>query len=141
MTQESPRMTLSSEEIRTELKRAGMRPTAQRLTICQYVLNQANHPSVEDIKAWVDDKFPGISLATVYNTVHALETAGLVQAIRFDHSDKVIYDSNTEPHFHFLDEDSGTLLDIQPEQVQINLNLPEDVLVNDISILIRGKRQ
>lgn len=141
MTQESPHQPLSAEEIRTELKRAGMRPTAQRLTICQYVLNQANHPSVEDIKAWVDDQFPGISLATVYNTVHALETAGLVQAIRFDHSDKVIYDRNTEPHFHFLDEDSGTLHDIQPEQVQINLNLPEDVLVNDISILIRGKRQ
>lgn len=140
MTQESPHRTLSSDEIRTELRRAGMRPTAQRLTICEYVLNQANHPSVEDIKAWVDDKFPGISLATVYNTVHALETAGLVQAIRFDHSDKVIYDINTQPHFHFLDENTGTLHDIHPHQVDINLNLPEDVQVNDISILIRGKR-
>lgn len=138
MVQEFHRPQLSVIEIENELKKAGLRPTIQRIRISQYVLNQTDHPSVEAIKAWTDLSYEGISLATVYNTVHALETAGLLHAIRFDHSDKVFYDANTAPHYHFLDEKSGKLIDIEPDQIEIKSSLPPELKINEINVFIRG---
>ena len=140
MSQESLHPQLSSIEIETELKKAGLRPTVQRCIISDYVLNHAEHPSVETIKTWVDKHYTGISLATVYNTVHALESAGLVHAIRFDHSDKVFYDTNTTLHHHFLDEKTGELIDIDPDKIEVNAKLSEGMSINEISVLIRGER-
>lgn len=141
MTQESNHRHFSSTEIEETLKFAGFRTTIQRLRISEFVLNEADHPTVESIKKWVDQRYTGISLATVYNTVHALEAAGLVHAIRFDHSDKVFYDSNTMPHYHFLDEKTGKLIDIAPDKIGIKTNLPAGMTINEISVLIRGKRE
>ncbi len=102
MSQETQRRHPTPALIRSELQQAGLRPTSQHMATSQYVLNQANHSTAGEIKTWVDKRYPGISLGTVHNTVHALETAGLLQAIRFDHSIKILYDANTSAHFHFF---------------------------------------
>src|SRR3954454_25246036 len=86
--------TMTVEEIQQILHKAKVRPTAQRIAVCRFILCEADHPSAEDIKAWVDKKFPMMSLATVYNTLKVLVNAGLIREFRFPHSDRVIYDCN-----------------------------------------------
>src|SRR4051812_15024374 len=109
---------LSSQDIEAKLEAAGIQPTAQRIAICRYVLCEADHPSAEDVKDWADRNFPKVSLATVYNTLNTLVAAGLLREFRFPHSERVIYDPNLSSHFHFLDEDSGKLYDLTPDQVE-----------------------
>ena len=63
-----------------------------------------------------------ISKATVYNTLKAFSRAGIIQEVAVDPS-RLVYDSTTTRHHHFLNEDTGELTDIDPAQVEL-LRLP-----------------
>lgn len=129
---------LSPGEIESRLLEAGVQPTAQRIAICRYVLCHAEHPTAEQVKDWADRNFPKISLATVYNTLNLLVRSGLLKELRFPHSEKVIYDNNISPHFHFLDEKSGELFDVNPEEVEVSPKLQSAFQVKKVEILLKG---
>ena len=132
---------MSPQEIERRLKVAGVNATAQRIAICQFVLCEADHPTVEDVKKWADQNFPKMSLATVYNTLHILVEAKLLKDLKFPHIDKVIYDNNVTKHHHFLDTETNEIFDIDETNVDIKTFLPKGVQIEDIDILIRGKQQ
>ncbi|MGE3260645.1 MAG: Fur family transcriptional regulator [Bacteriovoracia bacterium] len=129
---------LSPSEVEGRLLQAGVQPTAQRIAICRYVLCQADHPTAEQVKDWADKNFPKMSLATVYNTLGILVKAGLLKELRFPHSEKVIYDNNISFHHHFLDEKSGELFDLAPEEVEIATTLKGGFEVKQVEVLLRG---
>lgn len=135
------KVCLTSAEIQKRLKDSGINPTAQRIAICRYVLCEACHPTVEDVKKWADENFPKMSLATVYNTLHALVEVGLLRSIKFPHMDKVVYDNNVDKHYHFLDDETEEILDIPADKLKIDNLLGSEFEVNDIEIVIRGKRK
>ena len=130
---------LSREEIINLLKEANLSATSQRIGLCHYVLCEARHPTVENVRKWACKNGIKTSLATVYNTLHTLCEAGLLKELRFPHVDKVIYDNNVEPHHHFLDEDSGRIIDIKIEDFEYISRLSDKYQVSDVDILIRGK--
>ena len=61
---------------------------------------------------------PDTSLATVYNTLGLFASKGLIREVIVDPS-KVFYDSNTKPHHHFFNVDTGLLRDFDSDAVQI----------------------
>ena len=129
---------LSTQEIEKILKKSGIQATAQRLAICRYVLCEAGHCTVEEVKDWADKNFPKISLATVYNTLNILVDVKLLIALKLSHSDKVIYDNNVDNHYHFLDEETGELIDIESSQINFQHTLDDKFKVKDIDVLLRG---
>lgn len=131
---------LSPAEIETELKKAGINPTAQRIAICRFVLCEAEHPSAEEIKHWVDQNFPKMSLATVYNTLRVLVEGGLLKELKLPHTESVLYDNNLTEHYHFLDDRTGELIDIDPAQVSFAPKLGEGYQVTSVEVLLRGTR-
>lgn len=132
---------LTIQYIEDRLKSAGIQPTAQRIAICQYLLEEPKHITVEDVKKWAEDNFPKVSLATVYNTLNSLVDAGILKSLKLPHSEKVIYDSNTEPHFHFLDQKTGILSDISVDNVEFSHNLENEFNVKGIDVLFYGTRK
>jgi len=134
-------MEASTAELSERLQRAGIKPTAQRLAIYRYVAEEGEHPTAEQVKAWMDRNFPKVSLATVYNTLNLLVQAGELRAFRFPHTDKVVYDRNTAHHYHFLDEETGTLIDVPAEQVHIRTDLEPELKVDGIHVVLRGRRR
>ncbi len=133
------RACLTSSEIETRLREAGVQPTLQRIAICQYVLCEADHPTAEEVHAWAEKNLAKISLATVYNTLNVLVEAGLLKEFKFQHVDKVIYDDNIEEHFHFLDEKSGKLYDIHKDDVKLSVELQKKFKVSGFDLLIKGE--
>ncbi len=131
---------LSPHQIEAVLKRSGINATAQRIAICRFVLCDAEHPSAEDVKLWVDQNFPKMSLATVYNTLRILVEAGLLRELRLPHSDAVLYDNNLTSHYHFLDEETGELLDVDPADIRLEPALAADYRVRSVEVLLRGTR-
>lgn len=134
---------LSPSEIAGRLKEKGVQATMQRVAICQYVLCEADHPTAEEVYQWTQknsDKFLAqISLATVYNTLGTLVEVGILKEYRLSHTDKVIYDNNVTHHYHFLDEDSGKVMDVHPEDLRIELRGKESpFLVHGFEVLLRG---
>lgn len=138
MTKHTKKICLSPNEIEAKLQAAGIQPTAQRIAVCRYVLCEADHPTADDVKTWADKNFPKISLATVYNTLGVLVRAGLLREFRFPHSDKVFYDQNVEHHYHFLDESTGTLTDLSPEEVEVSFKMGRQFHVKNVDVVIRG---
>ena len=130
---------LSPQEIEERLKAAGVQPTLQRISICKYVLCEAEHPTAEEVHFWAEQNLAKISLATVYNTLNTLVAAGLLREFKFAHSDKVVYDNNLEEHFHFLDEASGKLFDVRKEDVKLGVNLQNQFKINGFDLLIKGE--
>ena len=133
--------THSKPEIRKVLETAGLQPTVQRLSLLQYLLNEADHPTAEQVRDWASTHLGQISQATVYNTLNAFVTAGILRQFKLGHSDCIIYDCNTMDHFHFLDEESGQLYDIQPEDMQLSGKLPDGFQLKSVDVLFRGHRQ
>ena len=121
------------------LRESGIKATAQRIAVCQYVLNEADHPSAEKVKSAVDTFFPKISLATVYNTLNTLVEANLLQAIKTPQGDKVVFDRNTTHHYHFIDQRDGHMVDIQPDALRISHDLPETYSIASIDVFLSGE--
>ena len=130
---------LSPLEFQKRLLDAGVQPTLQRISICQFVLCDADHPTAETVHSWAEQNLAKISLATVYNTLNTLVQAGLLKELRFPHTDKAIYDNNLEDHFHFLDEQTQKLYDIDTCEVDFKLSLPKKYKVTNFDLLIKGQ--
>jgi len=88
-----------------------LRLTPQRIAILDYLKGNKSHPSAEDIYRAVAEKFPTMSLATVYNTLSALERRGQLLKLTIDPS-KARYDPNTSPHHHLICTYCKTIEDV-----------------------------
>ena len=123
------------------LRASGLRPTKQRLAICKVLFDRKEtfHFTIEKLKKIVEkDGKKKISLATLYNTVHAFKKSGYLKEISLK-GNKTFFDTNTKNHHHFYDEVSSQLVDIKNENISIN-NLPSapsGKKIKDIEITIR----
>ena len=132
---------LPPQEIERVLRECGVQPTAQRIAIGRYVLCDADHPTAEQVKAWVDLNFPKISLATVYNTLNVFVTAGLLKELRLPDRDAVVFDSNVLPHHHFLDDQTGAIYDLPLSSVHLEVSLGPQYSIHSATAVVRGTLQ
>jgi Fur family transcriptional regulator, iron response regulator len=94
------------------LEEHDIQPTAQRVSVAEYVLRTQEHPSADKVWAVVGESFPAISRATVYNTLNLYVEKGLLRELHLA-PDSVLFDPNTERHHHFIDEATGQIYDIR----------------------------
>ena len=106
-----------------KLRLSGLRPTKQRLKICEVLFSTEKtfHFTVNDLAKSISKKLnEKISLATVYNTVHAFKKKGYLKEISIN-SDKSYFDTNVTEHHHFFDEDTNELIDCSATVETINI--------------------
>ena len=102
-----------------KLRNSGLRPTKQRLQICEVLFNSEKtfHFTINElnkkIKKQISDK---ISLATIYNTVHAFEKKGYLKQIPIN-SNQTYFDTNISDHHHFYDLKEEKLIDLENADV------------------------
>ena len=102
-----------------KLRNSGLRPTKQRLQISEVVYNSEKtfHFTINElnkrIKTQIDNK---ISLATIYNTVHAFEKKGYLKQIPIN-SSETYFDTNVTDHHHFYDLKNEKLIDLENADV------------------------
>ena len=124
-----------------KLRSSGLRPTKQRIKICEVLFNRDKtfHFTVNDLANDISDKLnEKISLATVYNTVHAFKKKGYLKEISIN-SDKSYFDTNVSNHHHFFDEDTNQLIDCNEDVIE-NLNIKKNVTgkkINSVEVLIK----
>ena len=82
------------------LKDMDLKVTPQRQAIMRVLDGNRSHPCVESIFHEVHKEFPGISLATVYNTLSTFAKAGQIQELDIDPTKKR-FDPCLAPHGHF----------------------------------------
>ena len=132
---------IENVEFIEKLRASGLRPTKQRLKICEVLFNREStfHFTISDLVKNISEKInEKISLATVYNTVHAFTRKGYLKEISIN-SDKNYFDTNTSAHHHFYDEDKNELIDCYKsdvETVNIRRNIPGKK-IKSVEVLIR----
>lgn len=98
------------EDVEQALRKAGMRVTPQRLAIAGLLRGSKAHPSPEMVYSDLKPEYPGLSLNTVYQTLHTLEDAGLLRRISMEENVHR-YDANTAPHAHLVCRSCGRVDD------------------------------
>tara|TARA_A100000164_G_C21629541_1_gene640520 strand:+ start:305 stop:733 length:429 start_codon:yes stop_codon:yes gene_type:complete len=126
----------------TKLRSSNLRPTKQRLQISKYLFDRKKtfHFTVEDLDRYFNFKNLGkkISLATLYNTVHAFKEAGHLKQIFISH-DRSYFDTNISSHHHFFDEKNKEIIDIKSDLVKVSKlpKAPNGKSIKEIEVIIK----
>lgn len=110
-------MQQQADEIIQTLKSKGLRVTPQRFAVYANLLARRDHPTAEEILSDLNQGAPTSSQATVYSSLQALQTVGLVREVLLEEG-VCRYDANVMPHHHFRCRCCGEIEDIAWEQFQ-----------------------
>ncbi len=124
-----------------KLRSSNLRPTKQRLKICQYLFDRDKtfHFTVETLNKKINkNRAAKVSLATIYNTVEAFTNAGYLKEI-LTSKNKSYYDTNIRSHHHFYDEGSKELTDIHYSQIKLSKvpTPPKGKKIKNLEVVIR----
>tara|TARA_B100000683_G_scaffold256410_1_gene276908 strand:- start:120 stop:530 length:411 start_codon:yes stop_codon:yes gene_type:complete len=131
----------SKVEFVEKLRNSRLRPTKQRISICEVLFNRDKtfHFTINDlfnlIKARSNEK---VSLATVYNTVHAFQKKGYLKEIPIN-SNQTYFDTNVTAHHHFYDVNENKLIDLKNEDVgpiDIQMKIPGKK-IKSVEVLVK----
>jgi Fe2+ or Zn2+ uptake regulation protein len=101
-----------------DLKRAGLKMTAQRQAIVKLFAKDESHPTAQDLFERLRVDYPTMSFATVYNTLDALASAGLSGTLRLGGAAR--FDPNTDAHHHAVCDRCGAVRDIPADTLAPN---------------------
>ncbi|PIC70056.1 transcriptional repressor [Sporosarcina sp. P18a] len=92
------------------LKESGVRITPQRHAILEYLITSHSHPTADEIYKALEEDFPNMSVATVYNNLRVFQNSGLVKELTYgDASSR--FDFVTHDHYHIICDDCGKIVD------------------------------
>lgn len=120
------------------LRRLGIPVTLQRVEIVRTLFSHPIHMSADQILARVRESVPATSRATVYNTLKLLREKGMLRELIVD-PERIVYDSNTAPHYHLYDVNSGELTDVPADEMQVLgvPKLPDHLQLDEVNVIIR----
>jgi len=130
---------------RERLRAAGLRPTRQRLALAEVLFGSGDrHVSAECLQEETLAAGHSVSLATVYNTLHQFERAGLIRELAVDGT-RSLFDTNVSNHAHFLDEETGEVTDIPAGAIELAAlpEPPQGMTITHVDVVVRvapGKR-
>ena len=131
----------NNEEYIKKVRNSGLRPTRQRIKICEALFDQEKtfHFTISELAKIIEQRLnEKISLATVYNTIHAFKHKGYLKEISIN-SNKSYFDTNITEHHHFLNEDTGQLIDAENndiDSIKVNKNFSGKA-IKSVEILVR----
>ncbi len=99
------------EELVGLFRSRGLRITPQRRQIFGALVANASHPTAEALWAAVREEHPGISLKTVYETLHELVDVGAIQRLHAEPGASR-FDVNVSAHNHLICRACGRMVDV-----------------------------
>ena len=126
-------------EVESRLRERGLRITQQRLAVMEYLLTTPGHPTAEEVGLAVNARVPRASRASVYNVLHSLKRAGLIEELILE--DAVVrYDANLEGHIHFVCRLCRRVEDIPRDVIPASpaVSLDRGRLVESVTVTLKG---
>ena len=124
-----------------KLRSSGLRPTKQRIEICKLLFQRKDtfHFTIDNLNNILkNNPTKKISLATIYNTIHAFKSKGYLKEISIN-SDKSYFDTNVSNHHHFFNESTNELIDLKDKDVG-NIKIKKTIpgkKIKSIEVLVK----
>lgn len=117
------------EHLDTTFARHGLRCTKPRAAIYQALASTKSHPTADELFTAARASAPGLSLATVYNTLEVFCRRGLARKVTGQAADSAArYDADLSRHIHFITP-AGEVRDVPPDLSERLLqSLPADLV-------------
>jgi Fur family peroxide stress response transcriptional regulator len=137
-------MKTGLNQIKDKLVEKGLKVTPQRLAILEAIYSLNNHPTAEMIMDYIKDAHPGISTATVYKVLDALEENLLIRRVKTD-KERKRYDGIIEHHHHLYSSESEEIKDYMNSELDMLLadffkkHAIDDFKIEEIRLQINGK--
>ena len=139
----APRRGCPLSDLRDRLRRVGLRPTRQRVSLGWLLFGKGDrHVTAELLFDEAARARVPVSLATVYNTLHQFTQAGLLRQLAVDGT-KTYFDTNPTEHHHFFLEEEGRLFDMPADGVTVS-DLPAPppgMEVAGVEVTVRLRRK
>jgi len=97
------------------MKDANFKHTNQRVEILNFLRDNTNHPTVEDVFEGVRKKLTRISKATVYQNLKFLSEKGLIQEVNVKGISR--FEPNLKPHHHIICRRCGKIIDFESKEL------------------------
>ena len=124
-----------------KLVACGIQATPQRIAVAEYILNTVDHPTADEVWVNVRDRCPTLSRATVYNTLNLFAERGLLRMQSLKEG-VVVFDPHVVPHHHFIDDDTGKVLDIPWDAVKVTgQNSLRGFDIREYQVVLRGRKR
>jgi len=107
-----------NSEIRDKLHEKGLKVTPQRVAIFEAILSLDNHPTADDIIAFIKKNHPNISVGTVYKVLDTFVENKLLKKVKTE-KDIMRYDPHFSNHHHLYCSDTDRIKDYEDEQLNI----------------------
>ncbi len=101
-----------------------MNYSKQRETMLNILRSTTSHPTANDIYIEMRKNDPKISLGTVYRNLAMLTEHGIILRLDTEHN-SVHYDGCVEPHYHFVCNGCGKVIDLDIEPINADKQINE----------------
>lgn len=119
------------------LKEHGIRPSYQRIKVFDYLIQNKNHPTVDDIYQELIADIPTLSKTTVYNTLKLFQEKGIVLIINIE-DNETRFDAYVANHGHFKCNKCGKIYDFELSEDKLNLPELRNYSINEQHIYLKG---
>ena len=120
------------------LESGAVKPTRQRLANARVLFARHQPLSADQVMLSANCAGAELSKATVYNTLKLFVEKRLIREVIVD-PDKVFYDSNTGPHHHLYDIQTGEIIDIDAAEITVAglPPLPAGKVAEGVDVIVR----
>lgn len=109
---------LTMKQVAQSLREHGYKVTPQRLAVYESLSHTHEHPTAEILYSQLQDKYPSMSLSTVYKTMDILEKLHLVRVMNTG-EDSARYDAETTDHQHIQCMVCGRVDDVKIDAADV----------------------
>jgi Fur family peroxide stress response transcriptional regulator len=116
-------LTYTKDRFIEEIRGKGLKITPQRLAIVDVLVEKGHlHPGANLVFMEARKKTKGLSLSTVYATLHEFSRLGLIKTMEFDQMENR-FEGNLEEHVNLVCEKCGRIADynlpVSPEPLDV----------------------
>jgi Fur family peroxide stress response transcriptional regulator len=105
------------EKLREALSEAKLRLTPQRIEVCRVLAERETHPTAQAIYDELKERYPSLSMTTVYGTLDTLVRLGAITSLGNVGDERVHYEVNTDPHVNLACLSCHRIVDMASENV------------------------
>ena len=136
-------MSIMTINFRDKLQEKGLKVTPQRVAIFEAILHLNNHPTADDIIAFIKSNHPNISVGTVYKVLDTFVENDLLKKVKTE-KDIMRYDPYLTTHHHLYCAETERIEDYEDDNLNqiiklyFQKNKIKNFKIQDVKLQITG---